>query len=187
MKKTNLFFLIFTLAFFSLSFTQFSMADDNPPAKLNTYTKADIQKIAEKFVNNNLKINDPAIVDVNGDDKFDILNFVSEGEREGDIEYYRNTGTNEEPVFVLENAKYGEVGSYNAFFNGMPVPVFFADSDGDNDVDLFAIMDKNYDKKSGTTLYDVQELENTMDLDHYTLITIILILAIVVLLIIILK
>jgi hypothetical protein len=173
-----LFLLIFTLAF-SLN----SFADDNPPANLKTYTKADIQKIAEKFVNNNLKINDPAIVDVNGDDKFDILNFTDEG----NVEYYKNTGTNEEPVFVLENANYGEVGSYNAFFNGMPVPVFFADSDGDNDMDLFAIMDKEFDVKSGTTNYDVQELENSMALDHYTLITIILILAILVLLIIIIK
>lgn len=183
MKKTNLLVLIFTLAFFSLSITQISLADGDPPAKLKTYSKADIQKIAEKFVNNNLKINEPAIVDVNGDDKFDILNFTDEG----NVEYYRNTGTNEEPVFVLEDAKYGEVGAYNAFFDGMPVPVFFADADGDNDVDLFAIMDKNYDKKTGTTLYDVKELENSMMLDHYTLITIILVLAVIVLLIIILK
>lgn len=179
MKTTKLLFLLI----FSFAFCLNSFADDSPNAKLETYSKSDIQKIAEKFVNNNLKINEPAIVDVDGDNVFDILNFTDEG----NVEYYKNKGSNEEPNFVLEDEKYGEVGAYNAFFDGMPVPVFFADADGDNDLDLFAIMDKSFDKETNTTNYDVQQLENSMDLDHYTLITIILVLAIVVLLIIILK
>lgn len=181
MKTTKLILPFISLLLVVIMFSN-SFADDSP-TKLKTYKKHDIEKIAEKYVNNNLKINDPAIVDVDNDGNFDILNFTEEG----NVEFYRNTGTHEEPVFVLENAKYGEVGAYNSFFDGMPVPVFFADADGDNDLDLFAIMDKEFDKKTNTTNYDVQELENTMALDHYTLITIILILAIVVLLIIIIR
>ena len=175
MKTTKLLFILI----FSLAFCLNSFADDEPNAKLKTYSKSDIQKIAEKFLNNNLKINEPAIVDVDGDNVFDILNFSSEG----NVEFYRNTGSNEAPVFVLEDKEYGEVGAYNTFFDGMPVPVFFADADGDNDLDVFAVMGKTFDKKTNTTNYEVQKLENSMFLDHYTLITIILVLVIVVLLI----
>lgn len=184
MKKPKILCLIYTIALFlALSFPGFSLADGDPPADLKTYSKADIQKIAGKFVNNNLNINEPAIVDVNGDNIFDILNFSEEG----NVEFYKNTGTNEEPVFVLEDANYGEVGAYNSFFDGMPVPVFFADADGDNDVDLFAVMDKTFDSKTNTVNYDVKEFENAMFFDNITLITIVLILAIVVLLIIIIR
>ncbi|MCB0725595.1 MAG: VCBS repeat-containing protein [Ignavibacteriae bacterium] len=172
--------LITALTFF-ISLTAFtsSYADNEPPVNPKTYTKQDIEKIAEKFLNNNLKINEPAIVDVDGDNVFDILNFSSEG----NVEFYRNTGSNEAPVFVLEDKEYGDVGTYNTFFDGMPVPVFFADADGDNDLDVFAVMGKTFDKKTNTTNYEVQKLENSMFLDHYTLITIILVLVIVVLLI----
>jgi hypothetical protein len=169
--KTKINLILFVLLLFCAPLLK---ADDEP--KLKVYNKSEINKIAENYLNNNLKIENPAVVDVDNDGVFDILNFTEKG----NVEYYRNAGTTEKPDFVLVDKKYGDV-EIHSMLHGIPKPVFFADKDGDNDVDLFVIMDKEYDTKTQQQQYKISALENTMDLDHYTLITVILILLIVVL------
>jgi len=140
------------------------------------YGKKDILKLSDAYVNNNFNIQNPAIVDVDGDGNFDMLSFNDDGK----VEYYRNTGTLESPVFVLENKNYDDYEISSFISKGLPMPVFLADKDGDKDMDMFAIVSEN-------NKHDVMYVENTMGLDNYTLITIILVLLIVALLVIIVK
>ncbi|RPI18938.1 MAG: VCBS repeat-containing protein [Ignavibacteriae bacterium] len=167
--KLNLFLLIIAIIFFNSA----ALADNNKPL----FTKAAIEKLSDSYVHNNLNIKDPAFVDVDKDGDFDILYF-----NKGNVEYYKNTGTLEQPVFVLENKHYDK---YNvpAILNGLPMPVFFADKDGDGDLDMFAVKEKGYDKDTKKNEYRVLYSENALDLDTGTLITIILVLVIVVLVI----
>lgn len=152
-----------------------AIAGDITPVKKN-FAKKDIKALADLYVNNSFHIKNPAIVDVDEDGDFDLLNFT----KDGNVEYYKNTGTLEQPVFVLENKNYDSYKVSSLLPAGLPVPVFFADNDGDNDKDVFGIVKEN-------SKYNVLFIENTMDLDHYTLITIILVLVIVLLLVLILK
>ena len=146
------------------------------------YTTQDIEKIADGYVNNNLGLKNPAIVDVDKDGIFDILIF-----NDGNVAYYRNTGTIEKPFFVLENKHYDHY-SVAAFFNvKFPYPVFFADKDGDGDLDLFVVKGSEYNTVTQKVEYNIGSAENTMQLDTWTLITIILVLVIVLLVLAILR
>jgi hypothetical protein len=122
------------------------------------------------------------MVDVDKDGDFDALKFDN-----GNVEYYKNTGTAENPSFILENKHYEKYDK--AFFVDpkMPYPIFFADKDGDGDMDLFVVKDKEYNKQQHKYEYKIASAENTMDLDTGTLITIILVLVIVLLVLAILR
>ncbi len=165
----------FVAGFILLLMSHFTFAKDIAPVN-KLFGKNEIKALAETYVNNSFHIKNPAIVDVDGDGDFDLLNFTKKGK----VEYYKNTGTLESPVFILENKNYDSYEVSSFLPSGLPVPVFFADNDGDNDKDVFGIVKED-------SKYDVMFIENTMDLDHYTLITIILVLVIVLLVVLILK
>ncbi len=169
--------IIVSVLFFIISSASYSYSDNPAPVK-KIFSTEDIKKLADKYINNNLNLKNPAIVDVDGDGIFDILIF-----NDGNVEYYRNTGTLEEPLFVPVNMHYDKYST--AFFMKatLPYPIFFADRDGDGKPDLFAITDKVYDPVQQKSEYKVLYAKNSLDLDTGTLITIILILVIVVLLI----
>jgi hypothetical protein len=155
-------------------------ADGNNPSKI--FTKEDIKIISDVYVHNNLNIENPAIVDVDGDGNFDLLKFNN-----GNVEYYRNIGSLEKPSFVLENKNYDTYKEASFLKTGMPMPVFFADNDGDGDLDMFAVNEKGYNMLTQQNEYKIYTAENALNLDTGTLITIILILVIVLLLLAILK
>ena len=69
----------------------------------------------------------PTFADIDNDGDFDL--FV--GEREGNIDFYRNTGTATNPVFTLEMEDFASI---NVGFLSAPT---FADIDNDGDLDLF--------------------------------------------------
>ncbi len=169
--------IILAKVLFFIVFTAFSYANSGNPAPVKkVFSVEDIQKIADKYINNNLNLKNPAIVDVDGDGAFDILIF-----EDGNVAYYRNTGTSDDPFFVPENMHYDKYSS--AFFlkTTIPYPVFFADKNGDGKLDLFAVTDKVYDPALNQYEYKVLYSENAMGLDTGTLITIILVLVIVLL------
>ncbi len=167
------------ISILAVLFLSCSVLRANTPSETKkTYNKKEIRNLAGQYINNNVKVKNPIIVDVDNDGKFDILKFTSGG----NVKYYKNTGTIEEPFFILENKKFDNY-EVNSFLSKMVIPVFFADSDGDNDVDAFGIVSDGYNSKTLQEKYDVVEVENTAFFDHYTLITIILVLIIVVLLI----
>lgn len=70
----------------------------------------------------------PQLVDLDGDSLLDLV----VGERNGNIEFYKNTGTKTIPVFTLENDTLGGViVTKRAISNyGYSVPCFFKDSTG---------------------------------------------------------
>ena len=177
MKKV-IFILLFSLPFsLSLKADGVNPAANGTESVHKTFSKKDIQKLADSYVNNNLHIKNPAIVDVDGDGIFDILKF-----NDGNVEYYRNTGTLDKPEFELENKHYDSYKEASFLKTGMPMPVFFADKDGDGDLDLFAVRDMGFNTLTQQNDYNVYTAENAFDLDTGTLITIILILVIVLLL-----
>lgn len=147
----------------------------NPPSETKKYfSTKDIQGLAAKYINNNVKVNNPLIIDIDNDGKFDLLKFTSKG----NIKYYRNTGSLEEPFFILEDKHYSNY-EVNSFLPVMLIPMFFADSDGDKDMDVFCIMKDGYDSKTFQQKYEVTHVENTMFFDNAVLITIILVLVII--------
>jgi len=146
------------------------------------FTKEEIKKLSDLYVHNNLNIENPAIVDVDGDGNFDLLKFNN-----GNVEYYRNTGTLEKPNFVPENKNYDSYKEASFLKTGMPMPVFFADKDGDGDLDMFAVNEKGFNTLTQQNEYKIYTSENALDLDTGTLITIILILVIVLLVLMILR
>ena len=172
----------FLILFFTILLSVSLSKADSTPVKKKTFSKKDIRKLAPDYINNNVKIKDPIIVDVDDDGDFDILNFTFSG----NVEFYKNTGSLEEPFFILEDKNYENYDLSTFFPKSLMVPVFFADKDGDNDVDIFAIVKNGYDSKTFQQRYEPMYAENTMDLDHYTLITIILVLIIIALLLVIL-
>jgi hypothetical protein len=174
MNKINLIIVSFFILFSSISYA--SNGDPKPVKKI--FSTEDIKNLADKYINNNLGLKNPAIVDVDGDGAFDILIF-----KDGNVAYYRNTGTLEDPFFVPENMHYEKYTS--AFFlkTTIPYPVFFADKNGDGKLDLFAITDKTYNENQKQYEYKVLYSENMLGLDTGVLITIILVLVIVVLVI----
>jgi hypothetical protein len=145
--------------------------------KVKTFTKKEIKKLAPVYINNNVNIQDPVIVDVDLDGDFDILNFTLKG----NVEYYKNTGTLERPFFVLEDEDYEKYDISTFIPKSLILPIFFADRDGDNDVDLFAMVKEGYNVNTFQQQYQAMYTENTLSLDHGTLITIILVLVIIVL------
>jgi len=160
----------------------FLKAEEVSPVK-KTFSKKDIQKLADGYINNNAGVKNPVIVDVDNDGDFDILKFTSKG----NVEYYKNSGSLESPVLSLENKNFDKYEVSSFLPKGLLMPAFFADKDGDSDPDVFAMVKGDYNLKTNQQNYDVVYIENTMDLDQYTLITIILVLLIVALLVIIVR
>ncbi|HEY3250779.1 MAG TPA: VCBS repeat-containing protein [Ignavibacteria bacterium] len=152
----------------------FNVVKSDIPSKI--FSKEDIKKLAGAYLEGKLSFENPIFVDVDKDGDFDALKFNS-----GNVEYYKNTGTIENPVFILENKNYDKYDI--AFFADpkMPYPIFFADMDGDKDLDLFVIRDKEYNRVEKKYNYNISTASNALDLDTGTLITIILVLVIVIL------
>ena len=137
-----------------------------------TFTKKEIVKLADAYINNNVSVNNPVFTDIDKDGDFDILDFTNKG----NVVYYKNTGTLEKPFFVLENKKFDNYEMNSFLPNGIPIPVFFADKDGDGDSDMFGIVKSNNEYKAAVA-------ENSLSISDGTLITIILVLVIIVLVI----
>lgn len=113
-------------------------------------------------------------MDKDGD--FDALHFGN-----GNVEYYKNTGSLDKPVFVLENKNYDKYSAAFLIDPKLSYPLFFADADGDGDMDLFAVTGKEFNKSERKYDYHVASANNVLGLDTGTLVTIILILVIVLL------
>jgi len=154
------------------------LSSENPVTSKKVFTNEDIKKLADVYVGNNLGLKNPAIVDVDQDGDFDILIF-----NDGNVEYYKNTGSLEKPFFTAENMKYDKYTSASFLDVALPYPVFFADKNGDTSPDMFVIKDKIYDTQQQKYEYKVLYAENALGLDTGVLITIILVLIIVVLII----
>lgn len=157
-------------------------AEQDPASPKSVFTKQDIKDLAEVYLNNNLGLKNPAIVDVDKDGDFDILIF-----NDGNVQYYKNTGTLETPFFIPENMKYDKYTTAAFFDAALPYPVFFADRNGDASPDMFVVQDKMFDAKNQKYEYKVYYAENDLNLDTGVLITIVLVLLIVVLLIVIIR
>src|SRR4030095_3106412 len=149
----------------------------NADIPVKTFSNKEIRDLCANYLDGRLIIEDPVFVDVDNDGDFDALNFDN-----GNVELYKNVGTLEKPTFLLENEHYDKYNAAILFGAGMPYPMFFADKDGDGDMDMFVIKDREFNKKENRFFYKVSSAENTMDLDTGTLITIILVLVVVLLL-----
>ena len=68
----------------------------------------------------------PQLIDINEDNLIDIVI----GEKKGNLNYYKNTGTSSNPVFTLETDSLGKVNvtDYNVSWSGYSVPCFFKDN-----------------------------------------------------------
>jgi len=175
MKKFT-FLLFMFIGFFAANENLFST--EEPLVTNKVFTNSEIQSLASVYIENNLGIKNPAIVDVDKDGDFDILIF-----QEGNVEYYKNTGTLEKPFFIPENMSYDKYSSALPFEIDLPYPVFFADRNGDSSPDMFVIKDKVYNSQQQKSEYKVLYAENALGLDTGVLITIVLVLLIIVLLI----
>jgi len=176
MKKTFLFLAIF-IAFSNSIFSDIPPAED-PAVNLTsrTFNSDDISNLSGSYIEGKLDFSNPVMVDVDMDGDFDALKFDN-----GNVAYYKNVGTLENPAFILEDKNYEKYDRVMFIDPKIPYPMFFADSDGDGDIDMFVIKDKVYDKQQQTYKYKVASAENSMDLSTGTLITIILVLVIVLL------
>lgn len=168
--------IVLLLSFYSVSATG---VDNNKPngTSKRIFTKSDIEKIADAYVNNNLHKENPVFADVDNDGIFDMLVF-----NKGIVEYYRNTGTVESPFFVLVNDHYDKYEVPKVLKTGMPMPIFFADATGNGKLDMFAVKQLDFNRETQKYDYRVMYSENVLGLDTGTLITIILVLVIVILL-----
>lgn len=173
MKKLTI-LLCMLLGFFAADIK--IMSSEDPAVTKTVFTNADIQSLASVYLENNLGIKNPAIVDVDKDGDFDILVF-----KEGNVEYYKNTGTLDKPHFIPENMTYDKYSSTLPIDLDLPYPVFFADKNGDSSPDMFVIQDKVFDTQQQKTEYKVLYAENVLGLDTGVLITIVLVLLIIVL------
>jgi len=94
----------------------------------------------------------PALADIDNDGDLDL--FI--GERDGNINFYRNAGTNTTPIYSLETENFAaiDVGLFST-------PVF-SDIDHDGDLDLFIgenLGNINFFRNAGTTTNPVFTLE----------------------------
>jgi hypothetical protein len=140
------------------------------------FSKAEIEKLSGAYLDSKLGFDNPVMADIDKDGDFDALKFDN-----GNVEYYKNTGTLESPVFVLENRNYESYDRALLVDFKMPYPMFFADMDGDGDMDMFVIKDKVFNRSQKKYDYNAAVSENAFGLDTGTLITIILILVIILL------
>lgn len=154
------------------------LSTEDPVSTQKVFTNRDIKTLADAYVENNLGLKNPAIVDVDLDGDFDILIF-----KDGNVEYYKNTGTLDKPFFIPENMKYDKFTTTSFVEVALPYPVFFADKNGDSNVDMFVIKDKIFDSKQQKYEYEVYYAENGLDISTGMLITIVLVLLIIVLVI----
>lgn len=162
---------------FLLLLTSFSIQASNTPDIIKkTFSKQDIEKLADAYVHNNVNAKNPAIVDVDGDGIFDLLVFDK-----GNVVYYKNIGTLEQPEFVLVNSHYDKYEVPALLPVGLPYPIFFADKDGNGKLDMFAVKEMDFNKQTQKYEYNILYAKNSLDLDTGTLITIILVLVIVIL------
>ena len=179
MKTFRTILYTFLLLFFAFS-PILRANDDNPTTPvtkvIKTFSKEDISKIADAYVNNNTNIENAAFVDVDGDGIFDMLVF-----KKGNVEYYRNIGSLETPYFALENSHYDKYD--NPLLTRMPMPIFFADTKGKGVLDMFAIEKLDFNSQTNKYEYRVLYSENVFGLSTGTLIAIILVLIIIVLVI----
>jgi FG-GAP-like repeat len=173
MKKS---IFIFTMLLFLLAPGYRLLSSEDPVTSQKVFTSEEIKNLAAAYVENNLGLKNPAIVDVDKDGDFDILIFNN-----GNVEYYKNTGTLENPFFVTENMKYDKYSSTSFIKIALPYPVFFADKNGDSSPDMFVINDKMFDQQQQKNEYKVLYSENVLGLDTGVLITIVLVLLIIVL------
>ncbi|MBC8490257.1 MAG: VCBS repeat-containing protein [Bacteroidetes bacterium] len=178
MNKSICIFIVLFL--FTLLLNIDAKADTDPKT---IFSEDKILNLADKYIQQTNFPGNPVYVDEDNDGDFDILYF----NKEGRVEYYKNIGTLNEPDFKLENRNYSEYEIHSIVDIIIPVPLFFADRDGDGDMDLFAISKDNPEESNNFQSYKATSIENTLDLDHYTLITIILVLIAVILLIAILR
>jgi hypothetical protein len=173
MNKTK-YISILLILFASLSIK----ASNTPDGIKKTFSKQDIEKLADAYAHNNVNAKNPAIVDVDGDGKFDLLVLDK-----GNVVYYKNVGTLEQPEFLLVNPHYDKYEAPTLLPVGLPCPIFFADKDGNGKLDMFAVKEMDFNKQTKKYDYNILYAKNSLDLDTGTLITIILILVIVILLI----
>jgi len=169
MKKT-----IILLTFFLVFASVYSIYSSEQPVR--SFTKEDITKLSGPYLEGKLDFENPVMVDVDKDGDFDALKFDN-----GNVEYHKNVGTLDSPSFVLEDKNYESYSNVLFIEAKIPYPLFFADTDGDDDLDMFVIKDRSYNKQQQKFEYKVSSAENTADLSFGTLITIILILVIVLL------
>lgn len=173
--------ILYTVLLLIFAFSSVSRANDDNPANptkkvVKTFYKKDISKIADVYVNNNMHIENAAFVDIDGDGIFDMLAF-----KNGNVEYYRNTGSLESPYFVLENSHYDKYENASLIKVGLPMPIFFADNKGDGKLDMFAIQKLDFNSETNKYEYRVLHAHDVLGLGTGTLITIILVLVIIVL------
>lgn len=152
---------------------QTNLFSDIPKLK---FSKQDIRDLSGSYLEGKVDFENPVFADVDKDGDFDALKFD-----DGNVEYYKNVGSLNYPTFVLENRNYDKYDRIFFIDPKMPYPMFFADMDGDEDMDMFVIKDRTYDKSQQKYEYKVSSAENSMGLDTGTLITIILVLVIVLL------
>jgi len=148
--------------------------DADIPGKI--FSKNDIQKLAPVYLENKLDFDNPLLVDVDKDGDFDALKLA-----DGNVEYYKNNGNLENPCFILENRNYDKYDFNFIVKPRVPYPIFFADNDGDKDLDMFVVKDKEFNFAENNYRYNVLSAQNTLGLDTGTLITIILVLLIILL------
>jgi hypothetical protein len=173
MKNLTILFIL-SLTLLAPGMKVFSSED--PVTLKKVFTNEDIEKLAAVYVENNLGLKNPAIIDVDKDGDFDILIF-----NDGNVEYYKNTGSLEKPFFVAEDMKYDKYSSASFIEIALPYPVFFADKNGDASPDMFVVKDKIFESNQQKSEYKVLYAENVLGLGTGTLITIVLVLLIIVL------
>ena len=179
MKTTRSIF--YAVLLFIFAFSSFSLANNDNPTNttrkvIRIFSKEDISKIADAYVNNNMHIENAAFVDVDGDGIFDMLVF-----KKGNVEYYRNAGSLESPYFVLENSHYDKYETPSLIKIGMPMPIFFVDAKGNGKIDMFAIQKLDFNSQTNKYEYRVLYADGFLGLSTATLIVIVLVLAIIVL------
>ena len=86
--------------------------------------------VLEQINYQNIDVGDfsaPQLIDLDKDGMTDLII----GEKKGNLNFYKNTGTPDEPVFTLVTDSLGKVNvtDYNVSYNGYSVPCFFKDND----------------------------------------------------------